>query len=269
MDRWDCVVAGQARAGYGGVVQPVRQRSGRRARLKISFPDLGPDLESAVLATWAGRGAVLMYERDDANRARLLEELKTTSLAEVFDGDESMFVVGRLARRLAVPAPATNGVGLPRLSEACTRWESELTAARTIVGRLPTRTIEAAIATCRELGPTQPDTLLHGDLHERNVLRGRREDWLAIDPLGVVGDISTECLTHLRDRWVDLQRQVDPVRALHRRIEIFAEAADVEPARVRRWTQTRAAVTSIRSQKDKASADDYGPHDWLAETLTS
>ena len=30
--------------------------------------------------------------------------------------------------------------------------------------------------------------MLHGDLHHDNVLRARREPWLAIDPHGVVGD---------------------------------------------------------------------------------
>ena len=118
MARWSCVPTGDVRAGYGGVVVPVRRADGTRAVLKLSLPSDGEDFESAVLDTWGGRGAVLLLERDDGLGARLLEHLEDRSLADVEDAEASMAVVGQLARRLAVPAPA----GLPRLSEAYARW---------------------------------------------------------------------------------------------------------------------------------------------------
>lgn len=264
MDRWSCVPAGDVRAGFGGLVLPVRRADGTRAVLKLSLPSQGDDLESAVLATWAGRGAVLLLERDDALRARLLENLEDRSLAEVEDAEVSMAVVGDLARRLAVPAAG----GLPRLSEACARWELELPRMNQLAAHaLSPRTVAVAVATCRELGAEQPETVLHGDLHQNNVLRGRREEWLAIDPLGLVGDLASECLTHLRDRWVELHRQDQPHRALRRRIDIFADAAHIDRERARRWTQLRAAVTSLRSHLDTAPVHDHGLHAWVASVL--
>ncbi len=192
MARWPCVPAGDVRAGYGGVVVPVRRFNGTRAVLKMSLPGDGEDFESAVLETWGGRGAVLLLERDDRLGARLLEHLGNGSLDEVEDAEVSMAVAGGLARRLAVPAPE----GLPRLSEAYARWAQELPDMNRRCGHaLSARTLGVAVASCRELGSEQPDTVLHGDLHQNNVLRGRREEWLAIDPLGVVGDLASECLT--------------------------------------------------------------------------
>src|SRR5262245_28077859 len=83
MNQWSCVAAGPVRAGFGGVVQPVRRADGTRAVLKMSVPHDAADVESTILETWAGRGAVLLLERDDANRALLLEELEDASLGGV------------------------------------------------------------------------------------------------------------------------------------------------------------------------------------------
>jgi len=48
--------------------------------------------------------------------------------------------------------------------------------------------VDAAVAIIRELGRTQPDTLIHGDLHGRNTLRADRGPRLAVDPEGYSGD---------------------------------------------------------------------------------
>jgi streptomycin 6-kinase len=264
MARWSCVPAGDVRAGYGGVVVPVRRADGTRAVLKMSLPSDGEDFESEVLDAWGGRGAVLLLERDDDLGARLLESLENRSLAEVEDADVSMAVVGTLVRRLAVPAPD----GLPRLSEAYGQWALELPDMNRLCGAaLPARTVAVAVASCRDLGSAQPDTVLHGDLHQNNVLRGTREEWLAIDPLGVVGDLASECLTHLRDRWGQLQHQDQPERALRRRIDVFAEAAHIDRVRARRWTQLRATVTILRAPVDIAPLNDGGLHAWVATAL--
>lgn len=265
MARWCCVQVGDVLAGYGGVVVPVRRADGTPAVLKMSVPNDGDDFESVVLDTWAGRGAVLQLERDDNLGARLLEHLENRSLAEVGDAEASMAVVGDLARRLAVAAPA----GLPRLSEAYARWAVDLPDLNRRAGHvLSSRAVAAAVTSCRELGSEQPDTVLHGDLHQNNVLRGGREEWLAIDPLGVVGDLASECLTHLRDRWVELHHQDQPEPALLRRIDVFAEAAHIDRERAHRWTQLRAVVTILRTPAELAPLNDGGLHAWVATTLT-
>ncbi|MBM7783959.1 aminoglycoside phosphotransferase family protein [Tenggerimyces flavus] len=60
------------------------------------------------------------------------------------------------------------------------------------------------------------------------MLRGVREDWLAIDPQGYVGEIAFECLTHPRDRWAEAMRMPEPERVVRRRIRIFADAAKID-----------------------------------------
>ncbi len=263
LERWSCVIAGPVMSGWGGVVVPVRRVDGSGAMLKVSPPAESTHFEATTLATWAGRGAVLLLERDDANYAMLLEQLHPESLATVADADQAMTIAGRLARRLAVPAPTE----LPRMQPTLEEWAIELPAMSAAAGNpLPARVVDAAVATCAELGPDQPDTIQHGDLSENNVLRGTREDWLAIDPQGYVGEIAFECLTHLRDRWTELRDLPDPARGLGRRIEIFADAAEIDVARARRWAQARAVQTRVRGPYD-IPRDDGGVHDWMATTL--
>ncbi|MEQ7008003.1 aminoglycoside phosphotransferase family protein [Actinopolymorpha sp. B17G11] len=265
LERWSCIIAGPAMSGWAGVVVPVRRLDGSGAMLKVSPPYETPQFEATTLATWAGRGAALLLERDDANSAILLEQLHPESLATVTDTDEAMIIIGRLARRLAVPAPP----GPPRLEPVFAQWAAELPTMSAAAGDpLPARAVGAAIATCTELGPDQPNTMLHGDLNQTNVLRGTREDWLAIDPLGYVGEIAFECLTHLRDRWTELRDLPDPDRALRRRIQIFADAAEIDVERALRWTQTRAVQTILRTGPLEGPMNDGGMHEWMATTLT-
>ena len=264
LERWSCTIARPVMAGWAGVVVPVRRTDGSGAVLKVSFPGEVYKFEATTLSTWAGRGAALLLERDDANVAMLLEELHPESLATVADADEAMAIIGRLARRLAVPAPPE----LPRMQPVFEEWAIELPAMSAAAGHpLPVRAVDAAIATCVELGPDQPDTIQHGDLNQSNVLRGTREEWLAIDPLGDVGEIAYECLTHLRDRWTELRQLPDPARGLRRRIEIFADAAEIEVVRALRWTQARAVQARVRGPYG-VPRDVGGVHEWMATTLT-
>ncbi|MEU6480372.1 aminoglycoside phosphotransferase family protein [Streptomyces sp. NPDC047017] len=272
LETWGCVPDGDVLHGGVGVVVPVR-RAGEAAVLKVSFPHPGNVHEPDAFVAWAGRGAVLLHERDDERFAMLLERVRPTTLAEVRDGDEVVTVAGRLNRRLAVPAPP----GLPRLCEHADAWEQQLRAdAEELCHSLPPRVFEAAGATARELGRTQPDTLVHGDLHARNILRASREPWLAVDPKGYVGDPAYDGGTLLKSRALTLWDADDLRTAVHRVLDVFAEAAEVDRERVRRWAQFHAVQAAswgrrhgfraARGGERLARLTDFA--DRLAELLT-
>lgn len=268
--RWDCEPTEAVTHGQVGIVVPVRRRyDGKPAVLKISFPHPGNVHEPDAFAVWAGRGAVRLYERDDARFAMLLERVGegavAGSLADVEDIDDAVAVAGRLARRLAVPAPA----GLPRMSSLVAEWECELRDEdRELGSPLPARAVAAAIATVRELGMDQPDTLIHGDLHFTNVLRSEREPWLAIDPKGYVGDPAYDSITLLRTRFEPLLTAPDPRAAALRRLAVFADAAEVDRDRARRWAQARAVTAAHWGLRHGDPAWVIKATEALAEALT-
>ncbi|MEU2549057.1 aminoglycoside phosphotransferase family protein [Streptomyces roseolus] len=242
LGRWRCAPDGAVVHGGVGVIVPVRRGPGEGAVLKVSFPHPGNVHEPDAFVAWGGRGAVLLHERDDERFAMLLERARSTTLAEVEDGDEVAAVAGRLNRRLAVPAPP----GLPRLREQADAWEARL---REDAGRLPhampPRVLHAAVDTVRELGPEQPDVLVHGDLHARNILRAEREPWLAVDPKGYAGDPAYDGGTLLKSRALTLLGADDLRGAADRVLDVFAEAAELDRERVRRWAQLHAVQAAF------------------------
>ncbi|MFV0137864.1 aminoglycoside phosphotransferase family protein [Streptomyces sp. HMX87] len=272
LERWECAPDGAVLHGGVGVVVPVRRAEGP-AVLKVSFPHPGNVHEPDAFAAWAGRGAVALYERDDERFAMLLERARTTTLAEAEDGDRVATVAGRISRRLAVPAPP----GLPRLRDRADAWERRLRKdAGELAHSLPRHVVDAALATVRELGRDQPDTLVHGDLHARNVLRADREPWLAVDPKGCAGDPAHDTGTLLTSRAFQLLAADDLRRAAHRVIDVFAEAAELDRERARRWCQFHAVQAAFGGRRRGFRVARRGPlltrltgfADGLAELLT-
>ncbi|MEV6260684.1 aminoglycoside phosphotransferase family protein [Streptomyces sp. NPDC051784] len=273
LGRWACVPDGRVMHGGVGLIVPVLTRSKESAVLKVSFPHPGNVHEPDAFVAWAGRGAALLYERDDERFAMLLERVQSSTLAEIEEGDELVRIAGRLGLRLAVPAPP----GLPRLCEQADSWEEQLREdALEMPLALPPRVVHASLATARELGREQPDTLVHGDLHARNILRASREPWLAVDPKGYAGDPAYDGGTLLKSRALTLMEADDLAQAAHRVVDVFADAAELDPERVRRWAQFHAVQASFWARRHGFRIARGGPGldritrfvDRLAELLT-
>ncbi|TDC76768.1 aminoglycoside phosphotransferase family protein [Streptomyces hainanensis] len=246
VERWGCVPDGEVMHGGVAVVVPVRRAAEGAAVVKVSFPHPGNVHEPDAFAAWAGRGAVRLHERDDDRFAMLLERAGTSTLAQVADGDEVLRVAGRLSRRLAVPAPP----GLPALQERADAWEEELRRdAEELSHPLAPGVLAAATATVRELGRDQPDTVIHGDLHPRNILRAEREPWLAVDPKGLAGDPAHDGGTLLKSFSLRLIDSDDLPGAVHHALDVYSEAAGLDRERVRRWAQLHAVQAAFWARR--------------------
>ncbi|KOG50021.1 kinase [Streptomyces virginiae] len=262
LTRWECVPDGGVTHGGVGIIVPVLRRGAGSAVLKVSFPHPGNVHEPDAFEAWGGRGAVRLHERADERFAMLLERVRTSTLAEVEDGDEVARVAGRLSRRLAVPAPP----GLPRLRERADEWEERLERdAAELAHALPRYAVDTAVATVRELGRTQPDVLIHGDLHARNILRADREPWLVVDPKGQVGDPAHDGGTLLKSRALSLLDADDLGGAVDRMLDVFTEAAELDRERVRRWAQLHAVQAAFRARRHGFRVARGGP---LLEAIT-
>ncbi|MFJ9560918.1 aminoglycoside phosphotransferase family protein [Streptomyces fuscichromogenes] len=274
LERWECTPDGEVTHGGVGVIVPVRHRpTARPCVVKVSFPHPGNVHEPDAFEAWAGRGAVRLHRRDDARFALLLERARLSTLAALEPDDETvMAVAGRLNHRLAVPAPP----GLPRLRDRADDWAAELCKdAAGLSHALPSRALDAALATTRELGRVQPDTLVHGDLHARNILRADREPWLAVDPKGYAGDPAYDGGTLLKSRALSLMAADDLPRTARRLLDVFAEAAQLDRERVRRWAQLHAVQAAFWGRRHGFRIARGGPRldrvtqfaDRLAESL--
>ncbi|WP_406156652.1 aminoglycoside phosphotransferase family protein [Streptomyces sp. NBC_01005] len=265
--RWKCVPDGEVMHGGVGIIVPVLRPAEGPAVMKVSFPHPGNIHEPDAFVAWGGRGAVRLHERDDERFAMLLERARPSTLAELEDGDEVVTVAGRISRQLAVPAPP----GLPRLQEQADSWADQLRQdAQELTHTLPRYVVDAAVATAQELGHDQPDSLIHGDLHARNILRADREPWLAVDPKGYAGDPAYDGGTLLKSQALTLVEADDLRKALFHTLHVFAEAAEVDRERARRWAQFHAVQSSFWGRRHGFRRARAGKQlDWLTQFADS
>ncbi|WP_406500534.1 aminoglycoside phosphotransferase family protein [Streptomyces sp. NBC_01590] len=267
LDCWECVPDGEVMHGGVGIIVPVRRRAEGVAAMKVSFPHPGNVNEPDAFAAWGGRGAVLLHERADEHFAMLLERARSSTLAELEDEDEVVRVAGRISHALAIPAPP----GLPRLRDQADVWVAQLHQdAQELAHSLPRYVVDAAVATAQELGHDQPDTLVHGDLHARNILRADREPWLAVDPKGYAGDPAYDSGTLLKSRALTLVEASDLRKAVFRTLHVFAEAAEVDRERARRWAQFHAVQAAFWGRRHGFRRARKGPRlNWLTQFADS
>jgi streptomycin 6-kinase len=92
--------------------------------------------------------------------------------------------------------------------------------------------------------------LLHGDLHHENVLRSRREPWLAIDPKGVAGEPAYEAGALLRNPYPRLLEEPEPGRLASRRLDRLAGELKLDRSRLRDWAFAQAVLSAIWHLED-------------------
>jgi len=180
-------------------VAPARNRAGKDFVLKVCWRHPEAVHEADGLRTWAGAGAIRLYQADKLAEATmlLLERCRPGTQLRAAPPEEHDLVIAGLLRRIWMELPP--GHCFRPLSEMCDYWASRYEE------RSPAERscLEAPLATegiclLRELPRTGGDALLlHTDLHAGNVLAAEREPWLAIDPKPYVGDLAYDVTQHI------------------------------------------------------------------------
>lgn len=261
---WALTPDGPPMHGRCALVLPVRTDSGERAALKVTFPHEEAATEHLALRRWGGRGAVQLLRADPHRFALLLERLKPRDLRDL-PTDDAVTLVAGLYRRLHVPAlPQT-----PRLSAALERWADGLVALPRSAP-VPRRFVEQAVSLARGFAaePATDARLLHGDLHDANVLAALREPWLAIDPKPLAGDPHWEPAPLLWNRWSAAVGSGDLRGALRRRLDLTCDVAGLDHDRARDMTVVRVVVNALWEITDAARRGADPDRDWLTRQLT-
>lgn len=224
--RWGLRIVGPAAHGSNAIVLPV-DRGGEPLVLRLTPP--GPDVAELVRALrfWDGRGTVRLVEVDVEAGAMVLERLSVESLATV-PVDESMEVIGRMVRRLAVPAPADVRSTAALVADRA----AELSGDRTGLEPSVDQTFLAAATDAAErlsAPANDAESAVNADLHSAQVLRGRREPWLVVDPVLMRGDIAYDLA---RAIWTRLDEIADAA-AIVACFDIAVRASGVDRDRAR------------------------------------
>jgi streptomycin 6-kinase len=175
----------------GAHVQRAVTADGREAVLKIPVIAADTVSERRALAYWDGDAAARLIMGDGASGALLVEWVDGRPFAEEDDTPESLRRAGEFLRDLHRPRAASHR-GFPTLEEKLAPLRRSREHLEGIGGpRLdePTHRAEAAaLAWLAESATADETTVIHGDLHPRNVLVRPNGAPFAIDPYGVIGD---------------------------------------------------------------------------------
>ena len=216
--------------GNVGWVAPVRRADGTHAVLKVECPGHPNPWAAKGLQHWAGRGAVRLFDSDEASHVLLLERCvpgTNGAALDVATGNE--IVASVLAELHAVEPPAEDefeplAILVERVREEMWTW----------FDRFERPVDRGVVAQADELftslvSAVTDAVLLHGDLGPGNVLLSER-GWLAIDPYPVLGDRAFDvghCLSrHDRRDLRDAREQV----------AFFADRLGLDARRIAGWT---------------------------------
>ena len=179
----------------------------------------------------------------------LLERLQPgTPLTAVENDEEATALAAGVMRKLWRPAPANHD--FPAVSD----WTGGFDRLRKRfdggTGPMPERLVDQAESLFADLLASQGEPfLLHGDLHQENILMAEREPWLAIDPKGVVGEAAYDTAALLHNP-VEALETPDPRRLLERRLDVLSGELGLDRARIRAWGLAQAVLAAYWSLED-------------------
>jgi streptomycin 6-kinase len=144
--------------------------------------------------------------------------------------DEAVVVLGGMMRRLGVAAPA----GARSTGDLARQRAAQLEGEWLRLGRpFDAAFLGEALRVAEGLSRPAGDSAVDGDLHSGQVLRGRRERWLAVDPVLLRGDVEYDLGRVL---WTRADEMTDVGACF----EAAVRAAGVARDRARDWVVFRA-----------------------------
>jgi streptomycin 6-kinase len=215
-------------------------------KIGFRFPSGEERDEAAALRAWDGQGAIRLHAAvgRETGYALLVERCRPGApLGQSLPEPEQDEVVAGLLRRLWGPDHAA-GPFRP-LAGMCQAWAGEFEAeypAAAPGDRIDPGLARAGIALFRELPSTADrEVLLCTDLHGDNILAGRREPWLVIDPKPYLGDPAYDTVQHMLN--CEGRLAADPAGLAAR----MAGLTGTDPGRVRQWLFARSVQESTGS----------------------
>jgi len=210
--------------------------------LKLGLDHEALTREAFALKCFAGYGAVKVLVEDEG--MLLLERsVPGTSLKSYFPDkeQESIEIVCGVMKKLH-QASIPEGHNFLHIKDWLTALDKDWP--------IPDEYLQKARKLRDQLLQTaKPDVLLHGDLHHDNILQNGN-DWVVIDPKGVIGEPAYEVAAFIRNPIPELLHHSDIPNIILNRITRFAEALGLPERRIIDWCFVQAVLSWVWAIED-------------------
>lgn len=214
--------------------------------LKLGLDNAGLKREVFALKCFSGCGAVKVLAKDDG--MLLLERaVPGASLKRYFPDreQESIEIACSVMKKLhQANIPATHN--FPHIKD----WLAALDKGWPI----PEGYLKKAKKLRDQLLQTsEADVLLYGDLHHDNILQ-TANNWVVIDPKGVIGEPAYEVAAFIRNPIPELLNHDDAPNIIQSRVTRFAAALELPERRIIDWCFVQAVLAWIWALEDDCDA---------------
>ncbi|MDE2025382.1 MAG: aminoglycoside/hydroxyurea antibiotic resistance kinase [Patescibacteria group bacterium] len=238
-------------------VAPVTCRDGSPAVLKIGFPqDKEFYSEMEMLRMSEGEGMVTLLRFASLDAVALIEQCLPGKSLRTVDETTAVTQAIKLMQEIWKPVPAPHT--FPHIKD----WGKGFTRIKTLFPGtacpIPKLLLDKGEKLFGEFcSSLTEEVLLHGDLHQDNILSSGRELWLAIDPKGVIGEKAYETGIWLRNPFPDIVKDPNATQILKLRVERFADGLSLDKQRILGWGFAQAVLSAIWVVEDRQQYLDY------------
>lgn len=235
---------------YNYVVTGVRKSDNQQIVLKLSCDSTIFYEEVAALKFYNGQGCVKLFDYDSEHQALLLEQVVPgVSLKTLFPKNDEQAVAhaAQLMQKLFVQ-PVTEPENYLTMKRRLAALFSPMMNLR---AQVPKHNLEKARNLAINLmQTTEKLVVLHGDLHYDNILLYENNDWIAIDPKGVVGDPAYEVGPFMCNPMPEILDQKDIALIIARRLELFSHHLSIPVQRLKDWSFVHAMLAACWSAQE-------------------
>jgi streptomycin 6-kinase len=249
-ERWGLTIGAPVGNLSFNYVAPAVLADGTEVILKTGLTDEFPSQPEA-LRHFDGHGMAQLLAYDEHDAAMLMEHLKPgISLRAVEDDEAAISAAAEVMRKIWRPL-LQNHYPFPTVGD----WGKGFARLRKLydggTGLITPAMFDKAEQLYAELTASMAEpVLLHGDLHQDNILSAERERWLAVDPKGLIGEPVYETGALLRNFWPDILSIADPRRLMVRRIDQLSAELGFDRERIYNWGFSQAVLSVLWSLED-------------------
>ncbi|MRG85779.1 aminoglycoside phosphotransferase family protein [Salinibacillus xinjiangensis] len=213
-------------------VAPAVRNDGKEVVVKICIPGEGFLDELEALRLYKGKGMVRLIDFDQNYGILLLEKLSPgITLAKKIDCDEEACqIAAKVMQKLSTPAPAHTRIPTTKIREENLR--NIIKRHPDGLGPISKKELKKALHIFTYLNETmQKPMLLHGDFHHYNILASGEEEWTAIDPKGLIGEVEYDLIQFMLNKLPDYGMK----QLIAKRVEIFTNELNLNKERLLLW----------------------------------